>query len=413
MRTYLLMLLIAALLLAPTAAADLQLDGVSSDPGVIAAGDEVTLTVNFHDTSTLWYDFVNRGDYRLEVTLEAADTVSERYVTILDGNGERNIGHLFRGDVWRKNYRVKFSPEAPVGTYQMKLVFQYFKGDEPTSQVQHEYFTLDVLKEGIILDLAQITTSPREVRPGDEYVTIETHLANSGRKDAKAIELQLRLPDGFLAPYADNNRVWAGYLGAGEEQALTTHVNIDDDVAPGVYELEADITYHDLDDNRYAETLRFPLLVREKPHLVLVRSEGSLEAGDEGELRLTIRNDGTEKAEAVDVRLIKQSSQPFSFDARSDFIGALEPGENATAVFTIEATGDATAKEHHFSVLLRAKGDSDLGDDRIYTFTRNASIEVREASFNPFAAAGLLALGAIVLGGGGAALVRRNQEVRG
>ncbi len=387
-----LLLVPLALLLVQLASASIAIDGVSTDPSVIAAGDEVLVSVNFHDDSSEWYSKVNDGSYRLDATLQPGDTASAAYVDILDGEGQRSVGHLFQGQVWSKNYRIKVHDDAPVGTYQFRMSFQYMRDGEPAESPQQEYFTLQVTKEGIILNLANIVTDPAEVRPGDDYVTLTTYLENSGRKDAKAVEFRLKMPAGFSAPYADDNRVYTGYLAAGTQQSLTTHFNVEQGLAPGTYEFVGNLTYSDLNDNRHEKTVRFPVRIREKPVLVVTSSEGSVQAGGSGELRLTVKNIGSEKAEAVDVRLIKQSSQPFSFDARSDFVGTIAPGEEAQAVFTLDADGDAAQKVHSFTALIRAKGDSDLGDDRIYTFSRDATITVsgRQPNYLLYAGAGLL-----------------------
>ena len=96
-----------------------------------------------------------------------------------------------------------------------------------------------------------------------------------------------------------------------------------------------------------------------------------------------LKNVGTEDAEAVDARIIKQSSQPFSFDLRSNYVGELEAGETGKAVFEINIDKEAEQKEHNLKLLIRAKGDSDKGDNNIYTFNRRAIIDVNGKKVNP------------------------------
>ncbi len=389
------LMIVLAALAAPMSLAAITLDGISSDPSVIAAGDEVIVTANFHDTGESFYDKTSRGSYRLTATLVPGDTVTQEYVTILDGTGD--VGHLFSEQSWSKNYRIKVRNDAPIGTYQFKIRFQYYKDDKPYGSPETAYFTLGVAKEGIILNLANIVTTPSEVRPGDNYVVLNTYLENSGRKDAKAVEFTLDLPDGFTAPYANNNRVWAGYLSAGEQQELTTYFNVDENVTPGTYQFVAHFRYMDLDDNSYKKDVPFPVLVREKPVIVVTKSEGEILAGGKGELRLILKNIGTETGENIDVRLLKESSQPFAFDARSDFVGTLKPGEEAEAVFPIEAEANAAVKKHSFTALVRVKGDSDKGDDNVYTFSREATIRVTGTAPNIRLWAGIVLLIVVLL----------------
>jgi hypothetical protein len=367
----------------PFASASIVMDGVSFDPSVVAAGDEVIISVNFHNE-------IKQSDaqnYLLETILEPGDSTTARYVTILDNEG--GVGMLYGGQAWTKTFRVKVHENAPIGTYELKILFKE-RSEQAASQV--EYFTMRVTKEGIILDLANVITTPREVRPGDNYITIETYLENSGQKDAKAIELQLEMPEGFSSPFSNNNRAWAGYIEAGGQQALTGTFSIDETVTPGTYEFIAHFLYRDENDNNYEKHVTFPIMVREKPVIIVTANEGEILAGGKGELRVTMKNIGSETAEAVDVRLIKESSQPFSFDARTDHVGTLKPGEEAQAVFIIKAEPGASFKTHSFTALIRAKGDSDIGDDNIYTFSREASIDVTGKQPNIF-----LYLGAGVL----------------
>ncbi|MBR9693189.1 hypothetical protein GOV07_04665 [Candidatus Woesearchaeota archaeon] len=387
--------IITLVLLAQLVSATVVIDSTSTDPSVIAAGDEVLLSVNFHDDSEQTYSNANRENFRLSAELMPGDTVSEQYITILDGKGA--VGHLFIGKTWTKTFRVKVQNDAPVGTYQFKMRFQYYKDDLPFESPQNGFFTISVNKEGIILNLANIVTTPSEVRPGDNYVVLNTYLENSGRKDAKAVEFTMKMPEGFTAPYSNDNRIWAGYIAAGEQKVLTTYFNVDETVRPGSYDFNARFSYHDNDDNAYEKNVTFPVLVRDKPVIVITKSEGELFAGGKGELRVTLKNIGSEKAESVDVRLVKESSQPFAFDARSDFVGTLQPGEEATAVFMLKADPEAAIKKHSFTALVRAKGDSDKGDDNIYTFSREASIDVTGKRPNPLLYVGAGALIIVIL----------------
>ena len=112
-----------------------------------------------------------------------------------------------------------------------------------------------------------------------------------------------------------------------------------------------------------------PFLVKARPNLEIVSVEGSGLAGKTADLYITVKNVGTEDAESTDVRLIKQSAQPFSTDVRSDYLGLIAPGEEAVAVFHLDVSSDAEIKEHDLKLIIRAKGDSDSGDDNIYLFS--------------------------------------------
>src|SRR3990167_11438823 len=102
--------------------AEVQFDSVSFDPAIIAAGDEVDITINFHDEA--FYDTI--AQYKgteLKVFLEPADTISEKYLLITDATGSPNVGHLFAQGVWKNTFRVEVSNEAPTGKYKLRVKF--------------------------------------------------------------------------------------------------------------------------------------------------------------------------------------------------------------------------------------------------------------------------------------------------
>ena len=221
-----------------------------------------------------------------------------------------------------------------------------------------------------------MNTNPLRVRPGDEFVELSMNVENSGEKNAKNMEIVLSTPKGMTPSYANNNRVWVGVLNTQESKQVTFTVDVTDDVLPGTYDLEVDMSYMDLDNNKYTKTQVIPILIKERPQLEVVSSVGTGLAGSSTKLKVTVKNTGSETAEFVDARILKQSSQTFDIEARSSYIGDLEPGEEGVAIFNIDIAADTELKEHDVKLILRAKGDSDKGDENIYTFSRRATLTV-------------------------------------
>lgn len=385
-------------MLAFPASATLKLDNILFDPAIIAAGDEVDIVIQYHHESITEEDErVGSKDYTFQVILEPDDTLTQKYVVIQDAEGDDEQGRIFASGYYNKRFRVKVMPNAVPGNYEFKLTGQWFRDGEPDSAYQYLRFTMPVKKEGIILDLASFVTVPAEVRPGDNFVKIVGYIENAGEKDAKSIEIQMKTPDGIDASYANNNRVWAGLIGAGESKEVTFYVDVDEKADEGVYDLQFDVDYMDLDNNRYQKLITIPFLVKPRPYLEIVKSEGEGLSGSSGKLYITVMNTGSESAEAVDIRLLKQNSQPFNMDVRSDYIGELEPGEEGLAVFNIDVTSEAEPKEHYFKVLIRSKGDSDEGDDNIYTYNRRATFSVTGEAPNNLRNYGLAAAAVIAV----------------
>lgn len=378
------MLLIIAMvgILIPNAFAILKLDDVQFDPAIVAAGDEVDVVVQYHD------DFRNEDykegnpEYKFKVSIRPDDTLSKEYITLVDSDGELDGDIIFQGKYYNEIFKVKINQNAPAGNYRMNLVGQWYRNGKPDGSEISLDFYIPVKREGIVLDIANIVTLPSEVRPGDNFVKLNAYVENVGQKDAKSVEVELELPEGIESSYTNNNRVWVGRVNAGENKEVTFFVDVSEDISSGVYDLKYSFEYLDIEDNRYTKISDLPFLIKSRPDLEIVKSEGVVKAGEEGELKVYIKNTGEESAEAVDVRLLLQNSQPFSLDVRSDYIGELEPGETGTAVFAIKANSDATEKIHNFKVSIRSKGDSDEGDDNIYTYSRRAELKVSGKSTN-------------------------------
>ena len=69
------------------ASANIEVEGISLDPAIIAAGDEVDITVNFREiipSGSSASIKANEPGYTLNVFLEPSDTISEKHITILD-----------------------------------------------------------------------------------------------------------------------------------------------------------------------------------------------------------------------------------------------------------------------------------------------------------------------------------------
>jgi len=376
---------VIGVILAQSSLALLQLDNVVFDPAIISAGDEVTIVVQYSDNGLSISDqitSIGNEDFTFKTHIESDDSLTEKYVIVQDSQGDSFHSRVYAGDRFNRIFKVKVLNNAPAGNYQFKLVGQWYKNDKPIGGERIVRFYMPVKKEGIIMGIGGVTTTPSEVRSGDDFVTINANIENSGEKDAKAVEVKLTTPTGFKPSYSDNNRKWIGRINAGDNQKATFFIDINDSIKKGTYNFKYFINYRDLDDNTYNKTVTIPFLVKSHPYFKITNVEGVGTIGKSTKLKVTIKNIGEESAEAVDVRMLKQNSQPFNFDVRSDYIGEIKPGQEGTAIFNIDVTNDAELKKYNLQLILRSKGDSDEGDDNIYTYTRSINFDVTKKSIN-------------------------------
>lgn len=369
-------LLVFILALLPQGFAALQLNDIQFDPAIIAAGDEVDIIIQYQEAGIFNDDKIANPEYSFKVNILPDDDLTEKHVTFLDSQGDHLYGSVYSNQDVARIFRVKVNQDAPAANYEFKLEGQWYKDDKPEGSPMSVRFTMPVKKEGIVLDVSTIQTEPAQVRPGDKFVTITATIANTGEKPAQAINLELIGIPGINPSYSDNNKKYIAALGPNEQQKIIFSVNINDTITSGENTLQIKTTYEDIDNNNYQAILPVTLLLKPRPYLEVTSSLGTGKIGETAELIVSITNTGEQSAEAVDVRLIKQYSQPFTIDVRSDYIGEILPGETAQAVFNIKTEQEAIEKLHTFQLLIRAKGDSDEGDDTIYTFNRRAEFEV-------------------------------------
>lgn len=379
--------------------AALVLDGIEFDPAIIASGDEVDIVVQFHEQITgIESEKIGNSDYEFQVTLTSDDDLSKEYVMIIDSLGDDVFGKIYAGEVYNKKFRIKVAQNAPAANYEFKLVGQWYKNGIATGGGQEIKFLLPVKKEGITLTLSNIVSNPEKIRSGDKNVLISASIFNSGEKLAKNVILTFDYPNGITSSYTNNNEILTGVISSFEEKKIQVYVDTEKELKSGVYDINYTLTFQDVDSNEYTKTGSIEIVVKKNPRIEVLESRTIGKAGEDIILEVVLKNTGEEKAESVDVRVVKQASQPFEMDVRSAYIGQLNPSENGTAIFLIHANSDAEIKTHNLNLAIRAKGDSENGDSNVYTFSDSAKIEITGKAENNYPLYGFVFLLLVIVG---------------
>lgn len=361
----------------------LELKNIQFDPAIIVAGDEVDVVIEYQQVMTnLQDERVSNPDYSFTVELVADDDVTLEHISILDSIGDDMQGTVYNNQVYNKVFRIKVDLDAPVGSYQFKLNGIWYKNGVELEATQSSRFEMQVKKEGIIIEPSTLLSNPAQIRSGDDYAELVTSIFNVGEKDAKSVEVTLDLPQGISSSYTNGNRIFLPRINAGDSQEVNFFIDVDEVVKSGTYPITMNFNYLDLDNNEYNKTKELDLAIKPRPYLVIESYEGSGLSGSDGELKVLVKNIGEQSAESVDVRIIKESSQPFEFDVRSNFVGELEPNETGVAIFNFNILSQAELKNHSFKLQVRSLGDSDYGDDNVYMYDRRAEYEVNGVAPN-------------------------------
>lgn len=359
-----------------------ELDAVSYDPGFISAGDRVNISANIHETD--YPDKTWDEDKTLKVVLRPGNRLTREYVTI-EENRDESIGFLYPHGVWNQRYQVKVDSGAPTGMYDFELHIQYLEDGEPVKIRTEDGdqnitvikdFSMPVDNEGVDLSSNVVSTEPSVPRPGDDYVEAHLRLTNTGNKPVEEIELTPSTPEGIQPSYSSDEKFYINKLMEGDSSEKTVSFNLDEQLEPGLHRVDLSAVYEDESGNSYSEELWIPLRVEGRPDLEIVNSSLEMKAGGTSELRVNVKNTGAQDAESVTARIIAERTQPFSLEDRSNYIGEIESDDTAEAVMRISSDRSAALKEHQLKVQFRANGDSEEGDNSVYTYTEAVGVEL-------------------------------------
>jgi len=208
------------------------------------------------------------------------------------------------------------------------------------------------------------------VTPGSD-TTLQVTVTNAGtlrtgeRPDldgkvttARGVDVSL---DGGGTPIdVDTGTRSIGRLRAGDQGRLGFDVTVPDDAAPGTYTLDLTATYEyygtidtDGSDTEYVERTRrrhFDLRVEvdDRASFAVVDTDTDVRVGAVGTVNVTMRNVGSEAANATRVRL-SSASAGLRFDDAADsgrFAGDWAPGETRTLSYRVAAAPDAAPQRY-------------------------------------------------------------------
>ncbi|MGV8163114.1 MAG: COG1361 S-layer family protein [Candidatus Nanoarchaeia archaeon] len=363
----------------------LVLDNVQFDPPIVSSGDTVDIIVQFHDVVKFEDESrINDEDYKFVVELTSDDILTEQFISFQDSEGDDLFGSVFSGQSYNKKFRIKVNQNAPAGDYEFKLTGQWYYKGVAEKESQYVRFRMNVKREGINLGIANVVSSPDRIRSGDKDIMISAELFNVGEKTAKNVNIILHYPEGISAAYTNNNQLNIGIVESMDRKQVNFYLDTSNNLKEGVYEIAYTLIYQDVDSNEYKKTDVFPIVIKKRPYIKVVSVENEGLAGETANVKVILENIGEETADSVDVRIIKQSSQPFEMDVRSAYVGQMKSGEQATAIFKIDINRDAEIKEHRLNVAIRAKGDLEEGDSNIYSYSDSISLDVVGSKANNY-----------------------------
>ena len=275
------------------------------------------------------------------------------------------------------HYKLKVADDALKGEHNVSL-----RWNDGSGGYTEKYFTLYVDPNKPDFTIGALRTSPERLVQDTDEALLKVDIANIGNEDAENVKAALALPVGFDASYAYSGEDALGTINEGESKTAHFYIDTAEGLQPGEYNATITLTYKEDDDedNQYrTKLLPLKIPIKGSPYLVIESVETSpTEAypGTHVNLLINVKNTGSEEVDAASLRVFKDSTQPFDFDEKSDFIGKLKPGESGEALIRLQVKEDAPPKNYLLDVELRGV---ETNKDTVVLFSRTAPLIVYPA----------------------------------
>ncbi len=337
------------------------------------SNDNVTLTPA--KTQTIPIVIKNKGTgtaKQCTLTINGND-----YITPVDTT-KFYMGSLNSGESETLDLKLYTNEKTPEGSYLIPATLNWI--DEDGTQRTENINIGFVVQGDVLLGISNVVTTPKEIKPGDTYVRIDTTITNNGHGKAKDIQLKLIADYPFKDSWSNANFKDIGTLFGGDSKEVSFYVDVGRYTPPKHYQVPINITYLDIFNKKHSLTKTVDIYIKPKPIVEIIPEEHIVQAGKENTIYITVKNIGNEKGENIKISAIRNSIQPFDYPQKSDIVGTLSPNETGTGAIVVAVDKNAIPKEYTITVELRAVGDREEGDDNVYITQKTVKLKVEKSS---------------------------------
>jgi hypothetical protein len=305
-------------------------------------------------------------------------------------------GDMQSGQSFTVPFTVSVDSAAKEGIYRYDLQLSY-KSARELQQINTNVMIDVPLWKGE-LHVQNIVTVPTKIYPDSKQVVVKTFIVNSGKGQAKDVQLQLDLTGPFTASSSGSDSFYVGSIPAGQSSEADFVLDVAKDAQFGHY----DIILGEQAGTTLVPIGQLPLYVDEKVKFDVVSvSPTTVHAGDSGDvIRLEIRNGGSVKADSVRVELRVGN---FFTGTLTDFLGTMQANETKVAFFTVDIDGKAQSGNYSLDLRFDWTQDTNALDD-------SQSITLTVAS--PGIPTALIAVVLVVIVGAGGYFFLRKRRMK-
>ncbi len=319
---------------------------VNTNPSPVLAGDYADITVRFLNEAIGINSELNDVSFEIEKT---------DFILPVSSDSDK-ISQILGGEQVTRTFRVFFSDDLKQGSIDVPLIIKY---DGISTKSKIKVFVEEGLTKPEIY-LGQIKTIPSEILQDSKNNKLIVNLQNLGDKTAELVKVELVVGDEIESSYSYSFEDSLSSIDGGSEAEVEFTI----DVVEGIQEsvpAKLLIRYRAKNSigssyNTYVEEINFDIKITPAPYLIIESVEplSDMKIGStEQKLKVTVRNNGTEDAEEVRLRVIPDISYPFIFEETTEYVGAkIKVGESADVIFKLEVTSSADIREYLSKVVI-------------------------------------------------------------
>ncbi|HSQ93690.1 MAG TPA: S-layer protein [Methanoregula sp.] len=309
---------------------------------------------------------------------------------------------------------LKIASNATEGEYRLPLSisYKYLKviPQEQADVYEYTYNTADKtvpvtihIKPEVKIEIVESVTDP--LSPGSEgYVALK--IRNAGLENGTMAVAKL-VRSGTSSIIPTDGTIFIGDLPSGRTAGFRSRVSVSNDAINQTYPVTVIISYTNREGSVVTskpETIGIP--VKDKTAFSIVSAVPEVADGSTGMIEIRYRNDGTTTAYAVQSRI--STHDPVTIDDNMAYLGDIQPGQSASALFKAGVTGGSDPGAYTFDSTLRYRDG--LGNS-LESDTVPVQITVVPAAPGISAVAGgTLAIAGCVMAGIGIALLAYRQK---
>lgn len=320
--------------------------------------DSVDSSVAVGDTGSVTVEMTNVGTENASAASVAVSSRTSELTMGTAASASQFAGEWAPGETKTLTYDVRASEDARTVSYTLAAQVTYDDASGRTRQSPSFRFGVTPVGEQTF-ELSDVETSLRVGEDG----TISGTVTNTGPRTAESVVLSFTPTSPTVN--AQEPEFAVGDLGPGESANFSFDVGISESASAGPRQFDIDVRYrNEAGDRRAGDSQSVQATVEpSRSRFAVAPVAASLEAGESGELRVELTNQGDEPLSDISAKLY--TSAPLSTSNDEAFVAELAPGESVELVFGLSVGGDAIPKDYPAKLDFRYEmpdGDSQISD---------------------------------------------------